>query len=476
MEYLDDKLNSYREADIYPFHMPGHKRKTLPFPNPFSIDITEIDGFDNLHHATGILKQAQERAASLYGARHTFYLVNGSTCGILAAICAAVPKRGKILIARNSHSCVYHACCLNELSVEYLYPVLTRHGILGQVTPQQVEKALSESPDIAAVVVTSPTYEGIVSDITGIAKITHMHRIPLIVDEAHGAHFGFGGGFPENATKLGADAVVMSLHKTLPSFTQTALLHLCSDRISLKKIQKYLDIFETSSPSYLFMAGMESCIRTVEQEKKRLFLNFRMRLEDFYLDCMDLRVLHLLRREDLTPAECFDWDDSKLVIFTTNASCSGRTLYDLLLHRYRLQPEMAGTDYCLAMTSIADTTDGFSRLCTALHEIDAYLGSNAGSLIPNRINTGQLYKKNPRNMQMFEAESADITEVSLNQAAGLTSAAAVRLYPPGVPMIVPGEVITAELILAIQSCLQAGLTIQGCTTGDCTVKIEVVAM
>lgn len=476
MEYLDEKLNSYRETNIYPFHMPGHKRNPFPFPNPFSIDITEIDGFDNLHHATGILKTAQERAAALYNARHTFYLVNGSTCGILAAVCASVPKRGKILIARNSHSCVYHACCLNELSVEYLYPVVTEHGIFGQITPQQVEKALSESPDIGAVVITSPTYEGIVSDITGIAKITHMHRIPLIVDEAHGAHFGFGGGFPENATKLGADAVVMSLHKTLLSFTQTALLHLCSDRISLRKIQKYLDIFETSSPSYLFMAGMESCIRTVEQQKKSLFLNFRMRLEDFYLDCMDLSALHLLRREDLTPQECYDWDDSKLVIFTKDASCSGQTLYDLLLHRYRLQPEMAGTDYCLALTSIADTSDGFSRLCTALHEIDACLKNKTETLTPDKFNAGQLYKKNPRNMQMYEADSADITEVSLDQAQGLTSATSVCLYPPGVPLIVPGEVITADLILAIRSCLQAGLTLQGCSTGGPTVKIEVVAM
>lgn len=288
MQDLLEKLQEYRAEDMYPFHMPGHKRKPLPFPNPYSIDITEIDGFDNLHHAEGILKEAQERAADLYGSKECFYLVNGSTCGLLAAICAATKKRDKVLVARNCHKAVYHALYLNELQAEYIYPVITKSGIQGQIEPEQVKKALLLNPDIAAVILTSPTYEGVVSDINAIAGIAHERGIPLIVDEAHGAHLGFGAGFPENAVRQGADAVIMSLHKTLPSFTQTALLHLCSERIDKDAVKMYLGMFETSSPSYLFMAGMDSCIRVVKEQGNILFSDYRKLLDDFYREVADL--------------------------------------------------------------------------------------------------------------------------------------------------------------------------------------------
>ena len=217
--------------------MPGHKRQSLHFPNPYAIDITEIDGFDNLHHAEGILKEAQERAAELYGSRECFYLINGSTCGLLAAISAAAKRGETVLVARNCHKAVYHALFLRELSANYLYPVITENGIMGQITAEQVEEALSQDPTIKTVILTSPTYEGIGSDIGKISTVAHRHGAALIVDEAHGAHFGFGAGFPENAVRQGADAVIMSLHKTLPSFTQTALLHLCSDRISSAEVK-----------------------------------------------------------------------------------------------------------------------------------------------------------------------------------------------------------------------------------------------
>ena len=200
MQYLDQKLKEYHNTDVYPFHMPGHKRRELEFENPYGIDITEIDGFDNLHHATGILKEAQKRARELYGAKRSYYLINGS----LTAVCAATRKRDKILVARNCHKAVYHATFLNELWVEYVYPDILENGIQGQITPEQVEKSFEQHPDISAVVITSPTYEGIVSDVASIAKVAHAHGVPLIVDEAHGAHFGLSAGVPKEAGKEGA--------------------------------------------------------------------------------------------------------------------------------------------------------------------------------------------------------------------------------------------------------------------------------
>lgn len=322
--------------------MPGHKRKSLAFPNPYEIDITEIDGFDNLHHATGMIKEAEVRGAELYHSKRCFFLVNGSTCGLLAAISAATRRGDKVLVARNCHKAVYHALYMNELQAEYLYPSITKNGIQGQITAEQVQESLYENPDAVAVILTSPTYEGIVSDVAKIAEVCHEHGIPLIVDEAHGAHFGFGGGFPENAVKLGADAVIMSLHKTLPSFTQTALLHLTSDLIDEKRVERYLSIYETSSPSYIFMAGMDSCIRLIAEHGQQLFAEYRKRLMDFYGKTAGLKYLHVMQEEDLDTGEAFDWDDSKLVIFADRAGMTGDELHQILLkntiYRWRWFP------------------------------------------------------------------------------------------------------------------------------------------
>ena len=186
---LEEKLRELAQSNRYPFHMPGHKRM-LDGTNPYAIDITEIEDFDNLHHAEGIIKDAEDAAAKMYGAKKAYYLVNGSTCGILAAISASVKRGGKILVARNCHKSVYHAIFLRQLSPEYVYPENTHYGIQGQILVKAIEKKLAECPDIQAVVLTSPTYDGLVSDVKSIAEVVHRRNITLIVDEAHGAHFG----------------------------------------------------------------------------------------------------------------------------------------------------------------------------------------------------------------------------------------------------------------------------------------------
>lgn len=468
------QLISYGESDVYPFHMPGHKRRALPFPNPYTIDITEIDGFDNLHHAGGLIREAEERAAKLYGADRSYYLVNGSTCGLLAAICAAARRGDKVLAARNCHKAVYHAVSMQGLSVEFLYPAITRGDLQGQITAAQVEEALTKHPDIAVVILTSPTYEGIVSDVAAIAACCHAHGAALIVDEAHGAHFGFGAGFPENAVRLGADAVIMSLHKTLPSFTQTALLHCNGGRIDTERVARYLGVYETSSPSYLFMAGMDACIDLIREQGAELFAQYRRRLDAFYRDTADLTQLHVMRREDLCKEEAYDWDDSKLMIYA--GTMGGEALHQELLGHYHLQMEMVSADYVLGMTSLMDTDEGMRRLVTALHEIDEKNGrrmaalheideknrkTDLGGEVPEAGFTARMYRENPRRMQIYQALDLPYREVPFDEAVGKMAADYVYLYPPGIPLIVPGEIITEEFIRHIRECRERKLNVEG---------------
>ena len=456
---LEKKLTEYGSSDSYAFHMPGHKRQELEFPNPYLIDITEIEGFDNLHHPQGILKEAQERAAVLYGSQNCYFLVNGSTCGILAALSAAAQKGDKILVARNCHKAVYHGIYLRELHPVYVYPVITGFGLQGQIRLLDIKKSFEESPDIKVVILTSPTYDGIVSDIKIIADYVHKKGAVLIVDEAHGAHLGFSEDFPENAVSLGADAVIMSIHKTLPAFTQTALLHLCSSRISKERVEQFLNIYETSSPSYILMAGMDKCISLLEREKESLFGQYSSKLKKFYSRTKELKNLHILKKEDLSKEEAYDVDPSKIVILSGDESLTGSGLQERLRTKFRLELEMAAGNYSLAMTSIMDTDKGFDLLAEALEEIDNQIpGENLQDF---NFFQDNIYKRNEVKMNLWEAWDAPKKEMLLKEAKGAISGAFVSLYPPGIPLITPGEVISEKLISDLIICLNRGLTVEG---------------
>ena len=477
---MEKELIENAKSNIYPFHMPGHKRRGMEKMNPYDIDITEIDGFDNLHHADGIIKNAQTEAAELYGADHSYFLINGSTCGILAAISAAADRKDKILVARNCHKAVYHGIYLRQLKPVYIYPNITKAGIQGQIRPDDIEKALNENPDIKAVFITSPTYDGVVSDIKTISEIVHKKGIPLIVDEAHGAHFGFGGDFPQNATKLGADAIILSLHKTLPAFTQTALLNICGNLIDHRKIEKFLGIYETSSPSYVLMSGIERCIHYIRDNGELPFKDLRSNLDEFYSKTK-LKRLRLVKKEDFPHDEAYDFDDSKILIFTDNAGISGQELLEKLLREYQIQLEMASGNYALALCSIMDTKEGFDRLSYALMDIDEKLSVNKkcaknDSDVDNSSQEAEsggevklkvdMYQTLSKKMEIYDAYDKKCTLTRLNDAAGKTSGAFVYLYPPGIPLMVPGEIINQKLVDDISYAYGLGIEVDGITVDD----------
>ena len=491
---LIGRLERYGNSAYYPFHMPGHKRNMPEEAGPVlgsaaRLDITEIEGFDDLHRPEGVLLEAQRQAAEVFGADETFFLVNGSTAGILTAVSAAVKKGGKLLMARNCHKSAYHAAFLRELQPVFLYPQVLEGGVADAIAPEQVEKALSCCPDIQAVLITSPTYDGVVSDVEAIAGIVHRAGAVLIVDSAHGAHFGFAPGQPESPVRLGADLVVQSLHKTLPALTQTALLHRNGERVSSEAVRRFERIYQTSSPSYLMMGSMDFCTGLLKKQGRQIFADFEKRLDGLYERLSGLRVLRCLSAALPGQGRMKAFDRGKLLISASNGKISGNLLYKELLRRYYLQMEMVCDTYVTAILTPWDTQEGFSRLAEALEEIDEELSgadpADSGNAEWQRTGSGTDGSGGPRcaceaegadslrqwprtssAMPLWEAEEAPKTAVRLSAAAGKISGTYVNLYPPGIPLIIPGELITEEIIKLINRYVRLGLNVQGVEKPD----------
>ena len=463
MDRLYKALENYSKSDYYPFHMPGHKRNHSVINENFPIetDITEIEGFDNLHHAEGILKEAQKTVSRIYGTKESFYSVNGSTAALLSAVSAAVPRGGRILMARNCHKAVYHAVYLRNLIPSYIYPqVDEKWWINGGILPDKVERLLAENPDYSAVLITSPSYDGVVSDIAKIADITHRYGIPLIVDEAHGAHFHFSNYFPVSAADLGADLVIQSLHKTLPSMTQTAVLHNCSDRVDSNLIRRFMGIYQSSSPSYVLMASMDSCMEKMQTEGQQMFREFTKMLERTRRRLSVCKYVRLVTPEK-GETGIFDYDRSKLVFSTRYASITGTELYHILLDRYHIQMEMESEHYVLAIATVGDTEEGFERLCEAIEEIDREEASGEKNGELQGQEEKAVYPVMNQAMLISEAMEMPAEARPLEECAGKISAEFVYLYPPGIPLIVPGEQITGQLIKKIKIYKEKGLDLQG---------------
>lgn len=493
---LIDRLKEYGKSDFYAFHMPGHKRQeelgiTL-FPNPFSVDITEIDGFDNLHHPEGILKESMERAAAVYGADRTYYLVNGSTCGILAAISSAVSDGKKLLMARNSHKSAYHAAMLNRMETEYIYPeIIEESGIQGGIEPGELRRILEADKEnrIGAVFLTSPTYEGIVSDIKNLAEIVHERGIPLIVDEAHGAHFAFYEGegenrqtgrlFPRSALQCGADLVIQSIHKTLPSLTQTAVLHLKEGIADRERLEFYLRIYQSSSPSYVMMASIDNCIEYMAGEGRKRLEQLGRRLEHWMEDAKQWSCLRVLDDHVLEENGAFDRDISKLVVGISpqaeKAGINGTALAEAVRRRFHLEPEMCCDRYVLYMTSLMDSEESLFKLSAALTQIDKEI---AGALCMGRNEGTEGISEEtekhsgeqgtltwtrdvPRRISMAEAVNKKGRRIRLEDACGCISRGFLTVYPPGVPAVVLGEMISQETAELLLKNAGLGLTVEG---------------
>ncbi len=440
MKRLEDELYKYAQSDFYPFHMPGHKRQSEGedvLSEIYKMDITEIDGFDDLHHAEGILRDLMGEMSEFYGTRRTYISVNGSTAGILSAICAVTDEGDSVLVARNCHKSVFNACFLKNLDVSYVVPEqIAEAEIYGGVLAERVEQVLNDKPGIRAVIITSPTYEGVVSDVQKIADVTHTHGAVLIVDEAHGAHLPFilTPAFPRSALECGADLVIQSLHKTLPAMTQTAVLHVNSDRVSLAEVERYLGIFISSSPSYVLMASVSKCYHLMCAEGREKMKAYEERLLVLREKLGSLKHIRLLGKETVGKYGVFDYDIGKLVLICDSAALSGRELADILRNRYHIETEMNAPGYVICMTSLMDTDEGFWRLAAALREMDKNC------------------KYSNRKRKKVDGRK---------ETLGRVSKETLYVYPPGSPIIVAGEVITQQVLDKIKEYETHGFKVHG---------------
>ena len=441
-----------------PFHMPGSKQGAALDPQDrsdvFSIDVTELPDTDNLHAPTCIIANAQKRAASLWNAAESFFLVGGSTCGILAALSYLGGKGKTLIVDRNCHMSMLHGMILMDIRPVYLYPQQLSHWqIPAQIRPEDVAAALKAHPEAAGVVLTCPNYYGVISDIKSIAQLVHQEGKLLCVDEAHGAHFIFSPKLPDSAISCGADLVIQSVHKTLPAPTQAALMHI-SHRVDSHWLKKWLRIYQTSSPSYILMGYTDLAIETMARCGEEVY-------EQLYAWIQELRQsipFPLLDGSSLG----VQTDFSRLVIHLPDTMQTGFEMSKYLDNRWNIAVEMADLTNIVCIAGKGNTREDFVQLARGLRAFSKKTAPLQRALPAFPMESKQAISPSAA----FWSKSCF---VPLEQAVGSICVSPVVSYPPGVGVILPGEQITQQQISYLLAISQAGGSVIGLTDG----KIEV---
>ncbi len=439
---LFSALKKNAKKQNIPFHMPGHKGgKALPkgvANNLMEMDTTELPHTDNLQNPTGCIQKAEEAAAACWGATHSFYMTGGATCGIHAMLLYAVGKGGSVLMDRNCHISAQRGMQLLDITPQYLAPTfLSKWGIPGPMEAAGVQAALAMHPSVSAVYITSPNYYGICSDIAAISAVTKKYGKLLIVDEAHGAHFPFSPLLPTGSMRQGANICVQSVHKTMPAPTGAALLH-CDSTVDPTALKDCINLFHTTSPSYLTMGCMDAARGMLLEKGQNLYSKLYNELQDFehHLKDTPYQVLSLPNK-----------DFSRLVIHTAASGLSGFEVSKRLCKVHHIAVEMADLCNIVCITGPGNSRRDFLRLSSALKGMK---GKKVHVALPKSIPT-------PCKSISPSIAAASPTEmVSFAKAKGRIAAGNVFCYPPGAPVIAIGDVITNEQIGYIEALLSCG--------------------
>ena len=447
---MEKELINNSQSNIYPFHMPGHKRRGSDIGeglDPYAIDITEIDNFDNLHHAEGIIKEAQAAAAALYGAKRAYFLINGSTCGILTAVSAVCRWGDTIVMARNCHKSAINALVLSGAKPIFIKPDYDYNlEIANQPSIEAYIKAMDENPKAKAIFVINPTYFGAVLDLRRLVVEAHSRHMIVLVDEAHGAHFGFNQYGPLSAMECKADVSAISLHKTGGSLTQSSALLRQGDLVSHYELSKALATINTTSPSTLLLASLDA-------SRKYMALNGQVVMNDIIAlanyarkEINRIPGFKAHGRDYFLAKGVYDYDDTKLVIELSHINLNGFECYNLLKDEYNIQMELAEAYTLLAIIAIGSLKEHVDNLINALKDISK-----------RYLKNDDLYPKfkydSPFAVGIIRprtAYHAPLKVVDLDDALGLISKESIMIYPPGIPLIIPGEIFNEDVIARIK--------------------------
>ena len=448
--------------------MPGHKMGRL-IPEEFlndipAIDVTEIPGTDNLHDPKGAIMHAQQLAAQAFGADKTFFLVNGSTCGIHSMIMAICRPGDKLIISRDCHKSVFIGIALTGAIPAYIVPEVDRNfGICNVITPEQVEEAIKKNPDAVGVLITRPTYYGLCCDIKAIADIVHFYGKILAVDEAHGAHLRFNPRLPVCAMDAGADICVQSAHKTLPALTQTAYLHVKGRRVDIGRLSYYLSVLQTSSPSYILMASLDIARACMQECGSRLLDNT---LD--YAELLKKRVSGITGMEMLWKDEedLCQQDKTRIVINVADVTGTGFEAERILRDEFNIQIEMSDINNIVMISTVADRYEDFLKLGDGLEYLADCNRENVNikTISDNSdIYSGFINIVQEQVIEYSKAVNSKGIYIKLEKAADRICKNLIIPYPPGIPLVCPGERLNKNTIEYIYNVKNAGGVIMGIT-------------
>lgn len=467
---LFDALVEYVNNDTVPFHVPGHKKgngmakcfRDFVGMNVLSMDVTVFKSVDSLHNPKGPILKAQELAADAYGADQSFFCVHGTSGAIQVMIMSVVGLGDKIIVPRNVHKSVAAGIILSGSEPVYMQPEIDESiGVALNVTPQTVEAALAENPDAKAVLIINPTYYGVSADIAEIADIVHRYNIPLIVDEAHGPHLKFHNELPISAMEAGADMCAQSTHKLIGAMTQGSILHVKKDRVDIKRVKTMMNMMHTTSPSYILMASLDTARMQMATEGEDLLTRAIELSHDLRRDINDLPGLYSFGKEVLLKEGAFDFDPTKITINCRGLGISGYTLERILADEFMIQVEMSDLYNILAVLTIGDDEVSTSKLLGALKEISERYGEV--EYIESILNVPSIP---PRVLSPRDALYSKTRSVALEESIGAISAEMVMAYPPGIPILCQGEIISEEIVQYIKMLKMSGLDVQGTEDTD----------
>ena len=462
-----EALLAHAKKRMVSFHTPGHKNgegiddrlRKFTGRNLYYMDVTVFPAVDSLHDPVGPIREAQQLMAQAYGVKQSFMLVNGSTVGNQIMLMSACNPGDSVILSRSAHKSVMGGIIQSGVWPIWIQPRVDQDlDLILDCTPEQVEQAIQQFPEAKAVFVTSPTYNGVVTDLRRIAEICHARGKILLVDEAHGPHLHFHRDFPVAAVEAGADLCVQSIHKILSGLSQGSVLHFNTDLIDITRVTKIVSMLQTTSPNYLILASLDLARRQAELFGERLLDKVIQVAEEGRRQINRLRRFTCFTRADAR-TRGYDLDVTKLTINVTRTGLSGQEVAAALHREYNVQVDCADLFNLIAIMGIGSTPRDMRKLVGGLKALDAKAEGHSQNWTLQLPSLATELVMNPRDV--FFKPPAAVRRVTLNRAAGQISAQTLTPYPPGIPVLIPGERISQEVVDYLMEFVQRRIRVVG---------------